>query len=227
MKKITSTLVYLLLGTFSLQSCLNDSAYTSEDLLFAIGTIRVIEQQDYYFELDEGSLLYPSDTVSVHNYPIKDNQRAFVYFSLLEEKLPDYNYNAKIEHIEDILTKDIYYMNMEDLDSIGNDRIDVDNIWLSQDHINIVYKFYHSNNPQKAHMLNLIVNESVSTTENEYLHLEFHHNAYNDTPLQGGTGIVSFKLDNIRQQLNKKKGLSIYVNTLYDGIKTFTIEKNH
>lgn len=228
MKKITFILTCLLLGTFSLQSCLNDTAYTSENLLFAIGTIRVIEKQDYYFELDEGSRLYPNDTTAVHNYPIKDNQRAFVYFSLLEEKLSDYEFNAKIEHIEDILTKDIYCCNQaEKLDSIGNDRIDVDNIWLSQDHINIVYKFYHSNNPEKKHMLNLILNEAAKTSNDEYLHLEFCHNAYNDTPLQSGTGIVSFKLDNIRQQPNANKGLCIVVNTLYEGTKTFIIEKNH
>ena len=228
MRKRTFILAYLLFGVFSLQSCLNDTTYTDENLLFAIGTIRVIEKQNYYFELDEGSRLYPNDTTAVHNYPLKDDQRAFVYFSLLDEKLPDYDYNAKIEHIENILTKDIYYCTQaEDLDSIGKDRIDVDNIWLSQDHINIVYKFYHSNNPEKKHMLSLILNATTKTSNDEYLHLEFCHNAYNDTPLQGGTGIVSFKLNNIRQQLNTHKGLCITVNTLYEGNKTFIIEKNH
>ena len=129
MKQAIYTWAWIVLGMFSLQSCLDDASYTGENLLFAIGTIRVVEAQDYYFELDEGSLLYPGDTAAVHNYPIKDNQRAFVYFSLLEETLPGYDYNAKIEHIEDILTKDIFCVAPEDLDSIGNDRIDVDNIW--------------------------------------------------------------------------------------------------
>ena len=225
MKQAIYTWAWIVLGMFSLQSCLDDASYTGENLLFAIGTIRVVEAQDYYFELDEGSLLYPGDTAAVHNYPIKDNQRAFVYFSLLEETLPGYDYNAKIEHIEDILTKDIFCVAPEDLDSIGNDRIDVDNIWLSRDHVNIVYKFYHSNNPEKKHMLNLIANENAESPDDGYLHLEFRHNAYNDTPLQGGTGIVSFKLDNIRRQLEESKGLRIRVNTLYDGARTFTVEK--
>lgn len=224
-QQIISIVTWLLLGILPLQSCLNDDEYTGENLLFAIGTIRVIEKQNYYFELDEGSLLYPGDTVAIHNYPIKDNQRAFVYFSLLDKKLPTYDYNAKIEHIEDILTKDIFYSTSEDLDSIGNDRIDIDNIWLSQDHINIVYKFYHSNNPEQKHMLNLIINETTKIQDDGYLHLEFRHNAYNDTPLQGGTGIVSFKLDEIRQLFTKSKGLRIHANTLYDGIKTFTIDR--
>lgn len=209
---------------FALQSCLDDNGYGAEDLLFSIGTVRVIEGQDYYMELDDGSNLYPADTTAIHNYAVKDKQRAFVYFSLLEGELPGYDYNAKLEHIENILTKDIYRMPPDKADSIGNDRIDVDNIWLTQNHVNIVYKFYHSNDMNKKHMLNLVIDERQDAADDGYLHLAFRHNAYNDTPLQGGTGIVSFKLDNVRDQLSSYKGLCIEVNPLYGGMKTFIVD---
>ena len=209
---------------FALQSCLDDNSYGTEDLLFSIGTVRVIEGQDYYMELDDGSNLYPTDTTAIDNYAVKDKQRAFVYFSLLEDELPGYDYNAKLEHIENILTKDIYRMPPDKADSIGNDRIDVDNIWLTQNHVNIVYKFYHSNDMNKKHMLNLVIDERQDVADDGYLHLAFRHNAYNDTPLQGGTGIVSFKLDNVRDQLSSYKGLCIEVNPLYGGMKTFIVD---
>lgn len=207
----------------ALQSCLDDDDYGNENLLFSIGTVKVMEGQDYYVELDDGSSLYPSDTTAIHGYAVKDEQRAFVYFSLLEEELPGYEYNAKLEHIEDILTKDIYRMPPDKADSIGNDRIDVENVWLTQNHINIVYKFYHSNDMDKKHMLNLVIDEGRDVADDGYLHLSFRHNAYNDTPLQGGSGIVSFKLDAVRDQLPSYKGLRIEVNPLYGGVKDFTV----
>ena len=107
MKKLRMTLatsMLLFLTAIVLQSCLDDWD-DKYDTLFAVGTVKVIEGKDYYFSLDEGSKLYPSDTTYVHDYAVTDGQRAFIYFRELEEKLPGYEYNAQIKHIENILTK--------------------------------------------------------------------------------------------------------------------------
>ena len=186
--------------TVTVSSCLEDDEYEVDELLFAIGNVRIIEGNDYYFELDEGSKLYPGDTTAISNYPLVENQRAFVYFTLLEQALPGYEYNAALKHVENILTKDIH-------------------------NVNIVYRFYHSNNAEKKHMLNLVVNENASASDDGFLHLEFRHNAYNDTPLQGGNGIVSFRLDSIRDQLDKYEGLCIRAYTLYQGENDFFVKK--
>ena len=214
-----------LVSLFTLQSCLNDDTYGGEDLLFAVGTVRVIEGQDYYFELDEGSLLYPTDTTSIHGYDVVDGQRAFVYFNPLAEELSGYDYNAKLEHIENILTKNIYSMPADKADSIGHDRIDADDIWLTEDHINIVYKIYHSNNPEEKHMLNLVIDEAAAPATDNSLHLHFRHNAYNDAPIRSGTGIVSFRLDKVRDLLEGKQGFRIHVPTIYNGEQTYTVNK--
>lgn len=231
MKKLKMTfvtLMLLLLTTPMLQSCLDDWN-NDYNTLFAIGTVKVIEGKDYYFALDEGSKLYPSDTSYVHNYAVVDGQRAFIYFSKLDEKLQGYDYNAQINHIENILTKDIYFMPAEKADSIGDDRINATDFWITGDYLNIKYQFYHSNNEEKKHMLNLVVNEA-STGENDkpdYVNLEFRHNAYNDSQLQLGTGMVSFKLDDIAGLLEGKKGLSIRVKSLYDGERFTTVNINN
>lgn len=222
------TLMLLFLTTPMLQSCLDDWN-NDYNTLFAIGTVEVIEGKDYYFALDEGSKLYPSDTSYVHNYAVVDGQRAFIYFSKLDEKLQGYDYNAQINHIENILTKDIYFMPAEKADSIGDDRINATDFWITGDYLNIKYQFYHSNNEEKKHMLNLVVNEA-STGENDkpdYVNLEFRHNAYNDSQLQLGTGMVSFKLDNIAGLMEGKKGLSIRVKSLYDGERFTTVNINN
>ena len=76
MKKLRMTLatsVLLFLTAAVLQSCLDD--WDDKNALFAVGTVKVIEGKDYYFSLDEGSKLYPSDTTYVHNYAVIDGQR--------------------------------------------------------------------------------------------------------------------------------------------------------
>lgn len=225
-QKMTSAVLMLLFLTMPmLQSCLDDWD-DKDNPLFAIGTVKVIEERDYYFALDEGSKLYPGDTTYVHNYAVVDGQRAFVYFDELTDKVAGYEYNAKIRHIENILTKDIYFMPAEKNDSIGDDRINATDFWVTGDYLNIKYQFYHSNDTDKKHMLNLIVNEA-STGENDkpdYVNLEFRHNAFNDSQQLLGTGLASFKLDNIAGLLEGKKGLRIRVKSLYDGERFATID---
>ena len=118
MKKYNTYLASLLLlfTTLGTQSCLNDTnewAESFKDTLLGMGTVQTLDEDDYYFLLDEGSKLYPTDRSEVRNYEAKDGQRAFVYFDKLPEELPGYEYNAKIRYIEDILTKDIYHMPAE------------------------------------------------------------------------------------------------------------------
>ena len=72
MKKLRMTLaasILLFLTAIVLQSCLDDWD-DKYDTLFAVGTVKVIEGKDYYFSLDEGSKLYPSDTTYVHDYAV-------------------------------------------------------------------------------------------------------------------------------------------------------------
>ena len=78
MRKLRKTLAAfmpLFLTAAVLQSCLDD--WDNKYDTFAIGTVKVIEGKDYYFSLDEGSKLYPSDTTYIHDYAIVDGQRAF------------------------------------------------------------------------------------------------------------------------------------------------------
>lgn len=225
MKKQRMTFIaftLLFMTTPMMQSCLNDKWENKYPSLFAIGTIKVIEGNNYYFNLDEGSKLYPGDTTALHNYAVANGQRAFIYFDKLSEKKEGYEYNAQIKHIENIPTKDIYSMPADKADSIGDDRINIiEPLWVSGDYLNIKYQIYHSNNKEKPHLLNLVINEesTVGPGKPDYLNLEFRHNAYNDTPVILGTGLISFKLDDMGSLLEGKKGLNIRVNSIYDGVK--------
>lgn len=229
MKQISTTFftcILLLLFMPTLQSCLDDD---NDNPLFTVGTIKTLSENkgDFYVLLDENSKLFPSDISNLQNYETVDGQRAFVFFDELPEEIPGYEYNAKIRWIENILTKDIYFMPAEKEDSIGNDKINITQMWITRkDYLNIECQFMHSENPDKKHMLSLVVNEA-STGENDqpnYLTLEFRHNANKDAQLVPGSAIVSYKLDNIASLLEGKEGLNIRVNTIYENEKSYQVK---
>ena len=143
-----------------------------------------------------------------------------------DEKVDGYDYNAQINHVENILTKDIYFMPAEKADSIGDDRINITNMWIADNYLNIQYQLYYSGNPDKKHMLNLVVNEASDGKNDKegYITLEFRQNAYDDEPNIPGPGIVSFKLDKIADQMAGKTGLNIRVRSVYDGERYMTID---
>lgn len=215
-----AALITFLISTL-FQSCLDNDEKDYSQL--TIGTIKVKEEQDYYFQLDAGGKMYPGDTTQINNYEVKDEQRSFIYFDLLDEKIPGYEYNAIIYRIENILTKDIERIpdNLSEKEA-GNDHINITNLWLTENHVNIQYQLRYDKQSDKKHLLTLAVNEnSLETAEenNEYLNLEFRHNAYNEKDNGVGSGLVSYKLKNIHNLIQGKKGLNIRYHSLYDGVR--------
>ena len=67
-----------------LQSCLDDDS-SSDSLV--IGTINLIspDSKDFYFTLDDGKTMFPSNGNGWISDKNKDGQRAFVIFKELEE----------------------------------------------------------------------------------------------------------------------------------------------
>lgn len=211
----------------ALQSCLSDNdPYPST--YFTIGTLNIIEDREYDFILDDGDKMYPGDTSDIKNYTLEDQQRVFIHFLPLEEDMPGYEYNVRLLQLQNILTKDIITLTDDNAAEVGNDRINATKLWISGDYLNIEYQFFHSDNEEKKHLLNLVINEtseaSANEEEEEYIKLEFRHNAHNDEQRKTGWGIVSFRLDKIAGEMEGKKGLKIYVNSIYDGKREYIVE---
>ena len=171
-----------------LQSCLNDDD-ENRGTRFTIGTIEVIGEKEYFFNLDDGDKMYPSDTTYIHNYTVENNQRVFIHFLPLEEDIPGYDYNVKLIQLENILTKDIIPLTEETADSIGNDRINATSLWITGNYLNIEHQFFHSNNPDKKHMLNLVINETAETPDPED---EYFRNKVKYSSSGSGVSAVSF-----------------------------------
>ncbi len=225
MKKL-KYLLWVLITVLSipiLYSCL-DNNDDREGKELQLSTIRIIDNDSYYFEFDDGSTLYPSDGQVSRRYEAKEGQRVIVNYDLLEEKKEGYTYYGYIHLIQNILTKDIISMTEETEDSIGDDRINVVEVLIAGGYVNISFQYLGTHTEQKKHMLNLVINETLEDTESNYLPLEFRHNAYNDYPDRLGWGYVCFKMENIEELLEDKKGLKIRINTIYDGVKYESID---
>lgn len=208
-----------------LQSCLDDDDSPSES--FVISTLNVPdpESKDFYFTLDDGKKMFPSDTRGLGDYKLIDGQRAFVIFNEIDQKVEGYDYNIQIKRIEDILTKDIITLNDENVKEIGDDKINSTYMWITPDlkYLTIEFQYLGTHSKDKKHFLNLVINELKAepreSPENDYIELEFRHNDEGDAPNRLGEGYVSFKLDEIKEQMEGKKGLRIRVNTIYNAEK--------
>ena len=219
-----------------LQSCLDDDDSSSD--LLVISTINMISQdsKEFYFTLDNGKKMYPSNSQGWSNKDWVEGQRAFVIFNELEEPVNGYDLNIQVKGINPILTKDIVTMGEDDNDEekIGDDKINTTYMWINKDnkYLTIEFQYYGTHSEDKKHFLNLVINDKEETAptadegnaEDEYINLEFRHNSEGDTPQRLGEGYVSFKLDKIKDRMEGKKGLRIRVNTIYGGPKTYEVK---
>lgn len=226
MKKLNLIPLFFLIAlTPVLQSCLNDNDSEYYNDSFAISTIKLLDKdkKDFYFILDDGNKMYPSEKPGMANYELKEGQRAFVVFKELDEKIDGYKYNIQVRNIVDILTKDIEYLTDANASDIGDDPINATYMWIAQGFLTIEFQYYGTQSSDKKHFLNLVVNKlpngSGQNSENDYLELEFRHNMKGDEPVNLGEGYVSFKLDKIAEEMKGKKGLKIRINTIHEGVK--------
>ena len=224
--------LFAVIGTIPFLASCQDDDDTPNDLL-VIGTINAIqESKDFYFTLDNGKTMFPSNPQALGNKEYENGQRAFVIFNKLDEPVHGYDYNVQIKRIQEILTKEIItmdgYENTEE--KVGDNHINATYMWITQDHkyLTIEFQYYGTHQNDKKHYLNLVINpsdtESTTDGNNDYIDLEFRHNHEGDYPERLGEGYVSFKLDKIKEQIEGKKGLRIRVNTIYSGVKFYEVE---
>lgn len=214
-----------------LQSCLDDDNGPTEALV--ISTINKIspDSKDFYFTLDDGKKMYPDNAQGWSGKDYEDGQRAFVIFNELEQPVEGYDYNIQVRQIREVLTKDIVTMGGENTEEkIGDDKINATYMWISSDHkyLTIEFQYYGTHSEDKKHFINLVINDvqpsptadGEESDNDDFINLEFRHNNEGDSPARLGEGYVSFKLDEIKEQMKGKKGLRIRVNTLYNDIQT-------
>ena len=129
MKKIGLFLIAAM-AVFAFTSCNDDTDGDYPRYTPLITTVRTIGGEegeasaDYYFQRDNGEKLYPSDKTRVPDYKGKERQRAIIWFNLLKESVPDYDYNIALYAVDEIFTGKAQVVNTaEELEALGQDGL--------------------------------------------------------------------------------------------------------
>lgn len=189
---------------------------------YAVGDMVVEEGFEPYIMLDSKKTLFPSNGDRLPSYLVKDGQRVIVNFSFLDGQREGYDYYIMVNDIDSVLVKNIIPITPETTDSIGNDAIEIVDMWTSDKYVTVQFEMRGAG--LEKHMINLVRNYASVTNPDEegYLQLELRHNRMNDPDVQRYLwGVASFRLDDVFAEFPDLKGLKIRVRTSH-GMEVFT-----
>jgi len=198
MKKICINLftLFMCLTTITFTSC-DDDGYDLGKFVVSLATVNPIDEQHgtYYLTMDDGTTLWPAAS-NVYYRP-KNDQRVIVNFTLLSDSLTGYDHYVKINALQEILTKKVVDLTLENEAEIGNDPVKILDLWVGDNYLNIHYGINVGGD--QMHTLNLVQNKIDAETEGNAIVLELRHNANDDPQRYGSNGYVAFDLKKFQE----------------------------
>jgi hypothetical protein len=188
--------IFLIIFTFS--ACLDDEGYSVDNFRIDFGTIGQKASDDYFIELDDGTILnyiagYIPGSILI------EGERVLVDYTILGDKTntdDQKEYYVRINSIGKILKKGIIDIAPAVEDSIGNDPVIIKDTWISKNQLlNFRIKYYGNN---KVHFINLVKQPGVISAANQPILLELRHNRNKDREIYAMTAFVSFELNAIQ-----------------------------
>ena len=205
MKKVVFLILIGFLFVFS--GCNDDDeGYSLGNVWIGLG---IVESTDSYkIILDDGEVLLPvtfaghdpgySHDISGNHQEIKAGDRVLVNFTILDDKVNETGeivaYYVKVNSAKKVLMKGILDITPENEDSIGNDRIVVQEHWVTNNLLNLELKYWGRN---AIHYINLVKKPGVLTAANQPFELEIRHNDNGDEEVVPYVALVSFQLDTL------------------------------
>lgn len=211
-------LVSLLLAS-TMISCNDNDGYSLDNFRISLATVVPKGGNIYYLTLDDGTTLWPA--ASDVYYRPKENQRVFVNYTLLSDRMNGYDHFIKVNDIWNVLTKKIIKLTEDNQGSIGNDPIRVNDIWIGDHYLNTSFSFNFGG--IRPHAINMVQNTIVSTNDdNDTLELEFRHNAFDSSQNALLDGFACFDLRPFRKE--DKESIPIIIKYKdWDGDKTIEL----
>lgn len=192
MNKFLKITMLAAIPLWGLTSCLDDNKYAYFHPNESWGTI-VGTPENFKIETDNGNTLRVTENLDP-SFPVEDSLRVVATFTPLEQT-GENSFDIRVNAMKKLLTKMPVYLSEltpDEIDSLGTDPIDIENAWFGPgEYLNIEFIIF-VNDPQKAHFLNLVVDEEKSTPEEVFVTLR--HNAFKDETRQKGWGRVSFDI---------------------------------
>lgn len=221
MKKINPIYSILLIGILLTSISCDDNSRSLGSFGIDIATVVPEGDNAYSLLLDNGKKLWPAATAVW--YTPSYNQRVFLNYTILSEKMGEYDHYIKVNDIWNILTKEAIELNAQNADSIGHDPVRINHIWVGGDYLNVSFMFNYGG--VRPHAINLVENMLSPEADGDAIELEFRHNSY-ESPNEERLyeGFVCFDLKPMRTNEADSVALSIAVrewaNDAIDDVET-------
>ena len=191
-------------------SCNKKDEHSLGEFHIDIATVIPMGESGYMLVLDNGKQLWPAAT-DVFYLPT-ENRRVFVNYTTLSDEQGGYDHYVKVNDIWDILTKKIIEQTPQNVDSIGDDPVTINDAWVGNDYLNIDFMFNYGG--VRPHSINLVIDSLHPDVTPDTLELEFRHNAYGSLSPRLYEGFVCFDLkplqrtdtDSVQLTIKAKEG---------------------
>ena len=191
-------------------SCNKKDEHSLGEFHIDIATVIPMGESGYMLVLDNGKQLWPAAT-DVFYLPT-ENRRVFVNYTTLSDEQGGYDHYVKVNDIWDILTKKIIEQTPQNVDSIGDDPVTINDAWVGNDYLNIDFMFNYGG--VRPHAINLVIDSLHPDVTPDTLELEFRHNAYGSLSPRLYEGFVCFDLkplqrtdtDSVQLTIKAKEG---------------------
>lgn len=190
-----------------------------EDHYQGYGMVNLLGESSYQIKMDDGFTLHPKEA-PFPSSELNDSMRLSLDYSIID--MQDSSVDVKIHRAIEILTKPVIAYETSILDSIGNDPIKISGYWIAHGFLNFEF-IYSGGYPVVSvkHMVNLLHH----TDNSDGLLFEFRHNAFGDKREQLYSGVVSFPISNLTD--NMSKPLKIKIKYRDSNNSNRTIEFNY
>ena len=223
------------MAVFAFTSCNDDTDGDYPRYTPLITTVHTIGGEageasaDYYFQRDNGEKLYPSDKTRVPNYRGKERQRAIIWFNLLKESVPDYDYNIALYAVDEIFTGKAQVVSTgTELEELGTAKTGFQDGTFNLSKEWLTFSALYAVRDNSKHTFTLAVDESGTTEFKEsaegYLDVVVRHDAGGDTGGYDNGFYISFDLTDIADKLEGMKGLNLLLPTRENGDKELKID---
>jgi len=202
-----------------------DDENLAKDYLINFATVDNPNQEtSFNFVLDDNTRLRTA-TSAIAYYRPKNGQRVILNYSILTYKPAgsEYKHDIRINDVYEVLTKGIFNISPATEDSIGNDYIHIERVWIGSDYLNVEFAYPGYN---RTHFINLVSDNSKTYSDGKF-HLEFRHNANSDFPNYNKWGYVSFDLKSLKQEGKNSVDLVIHTNEFNSGNQTYTLKYDY
>ncbi len=207
MKKINWVIASLLTGVLLVSLSCDDKSRSLGSFGIDIATVITEGDNAYSLLLDNGKRLWPA--ASATRYAPTPGQRVFLNYTILSEQMGEYDHYVRVNDMWNILTKKAIELTTQNADSIGNDPVKANAMWVGGDFLNVSFMFNYGG--IQPHAINLVDNQLEPGSDSKTINLEFRHNAYNSSSSKLYEGFVCFNLKPLRVENADSVKLSIKV----------------